>query len=147
MTNDKEKLLKELQNLIKDAKTPECPTFFNDERLQDAFKEPVTDPEGYCDPIPAIWNDYGYGKDADGVLFISSKSATIESRLYSKYLDCEALVWDSAKQRLLYYAPDPENPKVAFKGSLWQFAKRLKPEYEDCISLRDIYLSCSIMKA
>ena len=142
MPIDKESILKQLQEMAQNAKVPEYPKFFDDERFEDAFLVPETDEEGYCDPIPAIWNDYGYGKDADGVLFISSKSATIESRLYSQYLDCEALVWDSANQRLLYYAPDPENPKVAFKGSLWQFAKRLKPEYEDCISLKDIYLSC-----
>lgn len=139
MAIDKEELLKQLQEMAQNAKAPECPKFFEDERLEDAFKAPVCNEEGYSECIPAIWNDYGYGKYEDGTLFITRKSASIGSNLYSKYLDDEALVWDSFKERLLLYIPDPEEPRMAFKGSAWQFAKRLKPEYEDYITLRDVY--------
>ena len=127
--------------MAQNAKVPECPKFFDDERFEDAFLVPETDKEGYSESIPAIDGDYGYGIYSDGVLFITSKSASLETRLYSKYLDSEALVWDSICERLLLYVPDPTEPRIAFKGSLWQFSKRLKPENEDCISLKDIYLS------
>lgn len=139
MTIDKDKMKKEFLEMTKDAKEPVCPEFFNDERLEDAFKKPVTDENCECESIPVIWNDYGYGKDDDGVLYINSKSAPIKSNLYSKYLDEKALVWDSINKRLLLYIPDSENPQIAFKGSNWQYAKRLKPEYEDYINLRDVY--------
>ena len=140
MTMDREKLRKEFLEAVKNAKAPECPEFFNDERLEDAFLISETDEDGYSEAIPSIWSDYGYGKFPDGVLFITKKSAMIESNLYSKYLDKEALVWDSFKERLLLYVPDLEEPRMAFKGSSWLFAKRLKPEYEEFFSLRDIYL-------
>ena len=121
----------------------ECPFIFNDELLEDAFKFPELDENGYSDSIPTIWNDYGYGKDEDGVLIITRKSASIGSNLYSKYLDEEAIVWDSINERLLFYIPDPEEPRMAFKGSAWQTAKRLKPEYKYDLALRDIY--CELM--
>ena len=139
MTTDKDKILKQLQEVAKNANPTEYPSILNDERLEDAFKEPIADENGCCESIPAIWNDYGYGKYDDGVLFITLKSATIKSDLYSKYLDSEALVWDSVNERLLLYLPDPKEPRMAFKGSRWQFAKRLKPEYDDYITLRDVY--------
>ncbi len=139
MAIDKDNQKEQFLEKVKNAKVPECPSFFNDERLEDAFKTPVTDDNGECEPLPVIWDDYGYGKDNDGVLFINSKSASIKSNLYSKYLEKETLVWDSVNKRLLLYVPDHESPKMAFKGSHWQFAKRLKPEYEDYINLRDVY--------
>ena len=138
MTTDKDKILKQLQEVAKNAKPTEYPSILNDERLEDAFKEPIADENGCCESIPAIWNDYGYGKYDDGVLFITLKSATIKSNLYSKYLDERALVWDSVNERLLLYLPDPKEPRMAFKGSRWQFAKRLKSEYYNC-SLIYIY--------
>ena len=139
MAINKDEILKQLQEMVQNAKVPECPAILQDERLEDAFKEPIYDKEGRSEEIPAIWNDYGYGKYGDGTLIVTLKSATIYSNLYSNYLDEEALVWDSGKERLLLYIPDPEEPRMAFKGSSWQFAKRLKPEYEGHIILRDIY--------
>ena len=139
MAIDKDKLKEKFLEMAIEAKEPECPSFFNDERLEDAFKTPVTDANGKCEALPTIWNDYRYGKDDDGVLYINSKSAPIKSNLYSKYLDEKALVWDSNNKRLLLYIPDQENSRMAFKGSNWQFAKRLKPEFEDFISLRDVF--------
>ena len=127
-----------LQDMAQKAKAPECPAILQDERLEDVFKTPVYDKDGYSEELPTIWNDYSYGKYDDGTLIITLKSASISSNLYSKYLDEEALVWDSVNERLLLYIPDPEEPSMAFKGSSWQFAKRLKPEY-DILSLRDIY--------
>lgn len=121
------------------SKGPVYTDFINDERLEDAFKEPVTNEDGECIQIPAIWNEYVYSKDDDGVLIIDKKSANIKSNLYSKYLDEKALVWDSINKRLLLYLPDQKNPQMAFKGSNWQFAKRLKSEYEEFITLRDVY--------
>ena len=146
MPLDRDKLLKQFEEMITNAKEPTTPDFLNDDRLEDAFLTPETDNEGYSPEIPAIWNDYGYGKYPDGVLFITLKSASIKSSLYSKYLDEEALVWDSIKERLLLYVPDPEEPRMAFKGSAWQFAKRLKPEYDEFMSLRDIYEEYLVIK-
>ena len=140
MAIDKEEIIKQLQEMAKNAKAPECPKFFEDERLEDAFKTPVCNEEGYSEPIPAIWNDYSYGKDEDGVLILTSQSASIVSRQYSMYLDEAALVWDSNQERLFLYVPDPDQPKMAFKGSSWHFAKRLKPEYRISFALKDVYL-------
>ena len=135
----KDEMLKQLQEMAQNANVPECPKFFKDEMLEDAFMEPVTNENGECEPLPAIWNDYGYGESDDGVLFITPKSVSITSNLYSKYLDEKALVWDSNSERLLLYVPDDNQPRMAFEGSSWLFAKRLKPEYEDYITLKDVY--------
>ena len=72
----------------------------NDNRLEDAFKSPVCDENGYAEQMPAIWADYGYGQTKDGVKILTKRSAKTASTLYSKYLDEEALVWDSSKQEL-----------------------------------------------
>ena len=137
---NEEKMKEQLMELAKNAKEPVCPEILNDDRLEDAFKTPVCDEGGYSESIPAIYNDYGYGQYPNGVKILTLKSATLETRLYSKYLDEEALVWDLAKEELYLYVPDPDGPKVAFKGSRWQFAKKLKPEYSE-FSLVDIYLA------
>ena len=142
MAINKDEILMQLQEMVQNAKAPECPTILQDDRLEDAFLTPETDNDGYSPEIPAIWNEYGYGKYPDGVLFITLKSSSIKSNLYSKYLDEKALVWDSNNERLLLYVPDPSEPRMAFKGSSWQFAKRLKPEFEDYITLRDVYYEC-----
>ena len=78
--------------------------------------------------MPVVWVDYGYGQTQDGVKILTKRSATTASTLYSKYLDEEALVWDSLKQELFVYVPDAECPAVAFKGSSWLCAKKLKTE-------------------
>ena len=130
---------KELTELTRNAKDPVIPKVFDDERLEDAFKVPIYDENGYAESLPAIYGSYGYGQYPDGVKILSLRSASLETRLYSRYLDEEALVWDSVKEELFLYVPDPNGPRVAFKGSNWQFAKRLKPEYKDFISLRTIY--------
>ena len=136
---DVESLRNRFLEMAKNAKEPTCPDFLMDERLEDAFKEPVRDEDGCVAPLPAIYNEYGYGKYRDGVKFLTLKSASLQTNLYSKYLDDQALVWDSEKEELFLYVPDPAGPNVAFKGSRWQFAKRLKPEFEDHITLRDVY--------
>ena len=100
----------------------------NDDRLEDAFKTPTCDENGYAEQMPVVWADYGYGQAEDGVKVLTKKSAKAASTLYSKYLDEEALVWDSSKQELFVYVPDAECPAVAFKGSSWQYAKKLKIE-------------------
>lgn len=139
MAIDKEEIPNRLQDMGSNIQTPDCPAFLLDERLEDAFRAPACNEEGYSEPLPTIWKNYSYGEYQDGTLFITLKSASINSNLYSKYLDEEALVWDSINERLLLYTPDPEKPRIAFKGSNWQYAKRLKPEYEDYITLRDVY--------
>jgi hypothetical protein len=78
--------------------------------------------------MPVVWADYGYGQTLDGVKILTKRSATTASTLYSKYLDEEALVWDSSKQELFVYVPDAECPAVAFKGSSWLCAKKIKTE-------------------
>ena len=119
------------------------PNFAHADLLEDAFKTPVVDAEGRSESIPVIWEDYSYGETEEGLLTISSKSAKTTSTLYSKYLDEEALVWDAHHQRLLIYIPDPKNPKVAFKGSGWTCAKKLKHP-ENILGLEDVYMQTSI---
>lgn len=136
---DREKLKEQFIEMAKNAKEPAYPEILNDDRLEDAFKTPECDEEGYSESIPAIYGDYGYGMYPNGVKFLTLKSASLETSLYSKYLDEEALVWDSVKEELFLYVPDPDGPKVAFKGCRWQYAKKLKTEYS-MLSLVDIYL-------
>lgn len=133
-----EKLKEDFLEMVKNAKEPTCPDFLNDDRLEDAFKQPVCDQDGYAESIPTIWEDYKYMIDSDGIKIISAPSALIKSKLYSKYLDVRSLVWDSAKEELFLYVPDLQQPKVAFKGGRWIYAKTLKPEFVD-LSLKDIY--------
>lgn len=139
MAINKEEILKQLQEMVKNAKAPESPKFFENERFENAFLEPEEDEEGYSESIPAIWHDYTYIEQTNGVKVITNSTAKINSNLYSKYIDTEALVWDSYDNILLLYLPDPENPKMAFKGSRWNFAKKLKKEFADQ-SLEDIYV-------
>lgn len=110
----------------------------NDDRLEDAFKTPTCDENGYAEQMPVIGTYYGYGQTSDGVKILTKKSAKAASALYSKYLDEKALVWDSSKQELFMYFPNTECPTVAFKGSCWQYAKRLKSEYSH-LNIDDIY--------
>lgn len=115
------------------------PEFAYANLLEDAFKTPVVDSEGHSESIPAIWDDCSYDETEEGILTISSKSAKTTSTLYSRYLDEEALVWNTNKQRLLLYIPDPQNPKMAFKGSGWTCAKKLKGQ-KSIIGLEDVYI-------
>ncbi len=138
---DKDKLFQEFIEKVRNAQAPACPAILKDERLEDAFKKPETDDEGYSESLPTIWEEYGYGQKKNGVLVITLKSASMASNLYAQYLDEEALVWDYNKERLLLYLPDPSQPKMAFKGSSWQFAKKLKPEFEGIFTLEEIYLA------
>lgn len=118
------------------------PVFAHEDLLEVAFKTPVVDEEGRSESLPTIWNDYSYGETEEGILIITNKSAKIASTLYSRYLDKEALVWDANKQRLLLYIPDPQNPKMAFKGSGWTCAKKLKKNNH--IDLAEVYLESII---
>ena len=138
MTIDKEKIIQMFQEKAKNTKAPGCPRFFEDVRLEDAFLNPEVNDEGYSEDIPGIWNDYSYIEQDNGVRLITTANSRVITNQYSKYLDTDALVWDSYKERLLIYISDPENPKMAFKGSSWLFAKRLRPEFAD-LSLEDIY--------
>ena len=115
------------------------PVFAHADLLEDAFKTPIVDEEGRSESLPTIWNDYSYRETEEGILIITNKSAKIASTLYSKYLDEKALVWDATKQRLLLYIPDPQNPKMAFKGSGWSCAKKLK-SHNGPLDLADVYL-------
>ena len=110
----------------------------DDVRLEDAFKPSKCDENGYANQMPVIHSNYGYGLTPDGVKIITKKSAIIATNLYSRYLDEEALVWDSAKEELFVYIPDVECPNIAFKGSNWQYAKKLKSEYSD-LSIYEVY--------
>lgn len=139
MPFDRDKLFEQFKEMGANAKEQICPDVLNIEELEDAFKCPECNDQGEAEPIPVIGKGYGYGQYNDGVCFLSARSASIVSSLYSKYLDERALVWDSNKEKLFLYEPDPQNPKVAFKGSSWIFAKKLKAEYEEYITLRDVY--------
>ena len=117
---------------------PSLPEALNDERLENAFKSPECDEQGYAPSIPSIWDSNSYGQTADTVKILSLKSARSASGLYSKYLDEEALVWDAAKNELFLYVPDEKCPTIAFKGSRWLCAKKLKPIYRD-LNIYDMY--------
>lgn len=115
------------------------PAVLDDPRLENAFKTPAYDEEGRSENMPAISTSYSkYGFTDDCIKIISLPSATICTSLYSKYLDVPALVWDIAEKELLLYWPDTENPCIAFKGSRWACARKLKAEYAH-LSIKDVY--------
>lgn len=139
---DLEEIKKLLQEAIDSYVEPTIPeALANDERLEDAFKEPICNEEGVATTMPSIWDSNSYGKTRDGILVLSLRSATIASECYSRYLDEPALVWDAAIQELFLYIPDNDSPAVAFKGSRWLCAKRLKLEYYiiDDLDIHDVY--------
>ena len=132
----------ELKNEILSQMTqpaPELPAALSDERLEPAFKTPVWDEKGYSDPIPAIWGVDRYAKYPNGVLMLDSSCATVASRLYIRYLNGPALVWDAACNQLYLYRPRPDSPKLAFKGGRWMWSGKLKPEFAG-LSLEEVYL-------
>lgn len=63
--------------MAQNAKVPECSKFFEDERLEDAFKTPVCNEEGYSDPLPTIYNDM----------------VMVKTRTVFSFLPLEALLW------------------------------------------------------
>ena len=137
---NKEEIIAKLKEAATNAQEPVCPEVLLDERLEDAFKISSVDEEGYSEEIPIVWQDYSYGKLPNDILVIMRRSSTFSSRLYTKYLDEKALIWDQYKERLLLYLPDGEDPRMGFKGSTWWFAKKLKAEYEPTYTLEQIYL-------
>ena len=131
----------ELKNEIINQMTqpaPELPAALADERLEPAFKTPVWDEEGYSDYIPAIWGVDNYVELPNGILSLDSSCANIASRLYSRYLDEPALVWDAAFSQLYLYRPRPNSPELAFKGGRWTWSGKLKPEFAG-LSLEEVY--------
>lgn len=122
-----------------EMRMPDCPAPLTDNRLEDAFKSSEYDEFGYSDSIPAISGYYISIDRPDGIETISAKSAVIESRLYTTYLDEKALIWDYARGKLLLYIPDEKKPRTAFKGGTWWYAKKLKQEFEDKYTLEEIY--------
>ena len=134
-----EEIKQEFLEKVTNVEVSSIPTaLLDDERLEDAFKAAECDEEGYSPNMPCIWDSSSYGVTDNGVKILSLRSASISSGLYSRYLDEEAIVWDAAKQELFMYVPDTECPTVAFKGSCWQYAKRLKSEYSH-LNIDDIY--------
>ena len=120
---------------------PTCPAvLMDDPRLEDAFKQPEEDENGYSSPIPAIWYATLPEIEDNEILYITSAHAGVVSNLYSKYLDEEAIIWDAGREKLFFYKPDPKQPRLAFKSGMgmW-FAKKLKPESAN-LSLKDIYI-------
>jgi hypothetical protein len=112
------------------------PDALNDPRLEYSFKSPdCREPE----MLPAIWKDYGYEETADGVKIISAKSAKIASDVYLHYVDEETIVWDADRKEMFLYIPDMENPRLAFKGTSWICARKLKDEYSH-LNLYDVYM-------
>ena len=128
---DSEEIKKILIDKVNYSTEPVLPEALNDVRLEDAFKSPIYDEQGYAPCMPAIVDSNICHNLPDDVKAISYLSATLTSELYSKYLDEEAIVWDNATQELLLYIPDKSHPAVAFKGSRWQYAWKLKKEYWD----------------
>lgn len=125
---DIEEIKRMMLEKIQNSTEPVLPEALNDERLEDAFKEPEYDEKWHAPSMPIIWDSSRYGETADGVKILSLKSARTASSLYSRILDEEALIWDAAKQELFLYVPDEKCPNVAFKGDSWLCAKKLKIE-------------------
>ena len=119
------------------------PEALNDGRLEDAFKSPECNEDGFAPSMPAIWNSCSYGQTSDGVKILSLRSASIASDLYSHYLEEESLVWDAAEQELFLYIPDEKCPAIAFKGSCWLCAKKLKMENRN-LNIYDVYKEISL---
>jgi hypothetical protein len=126
-----DEIKKLMQEKVQDITESFIPEALNNERLENAFKSPECDEQGYSPSLPAIVDSNIYHNLPNDVKAISYLSATLKSELYSKYLDEEAIVWDTATQELLLYIPDKKHPAVAFKGSRWQYARKLKKEYLD----------------
>lgn len=124
---------------VSSSMAPVIPDALNDERFEDAFKEPTYDEQGYAPNMPCVWDSNSYGLRPDGIKILSLRSASIASSLYYRYLDEEAFVWDAAKQELFLYLPDEECPAVAFKGSSWLCAKKLKFNYWMDLNIYDVY--------
>ena len=97
---DIDTIKKMLTDKINSSVEPKLPEALNDECLEDAFKTPEYNEEGYASSMPGIWDSNSYGKTPDGVKILSLRSARSASGLYSRFLDKEALVWDAAKQEL-----------------------------------------------
>ena len=139
METIKETVKKMLMDKIGSLKEPILPEALNDERLEDAFKEPECDEHDQAPLLPNIWNSNRYGKTADGVKIISLKSASSASGSYARYVDEEALVWDDVEQELFLYVPDKSCPAVALRGGRWLCAKKLKLNYWLDVSIYDVY--------
>lgn len=137
---DIDTIKKMLMEKVNFSEKPFLPKALNDERLEDAFKFPICNEEGYAPCMPAIWNSRRHGKTSEGVKVLSLRSALTAPRLYSKYLDEEALVWDADSRELFLYIPDEKCRTVAFKGGCWLCAKKLKSEYMMEFSIYDIYV-------
>lgn len=135
----KDNLILFQENVVKDQQNEDLSQIFEDDRFQDAFKIPQYDKEGYSKSLPAIWSNYGFGRHDNGVLYLTLKSAHVLSRLYSRYLDVRSIVYDNVNKRLFIYEPDESCPEMAFKGSAWERAVVLKPEYEGSITLEECY--------
>ena len=140
---DIDTIKKMLADKINSSVEPKLPEALNDERLEDAFKTPEYNEEGYASSMPGIWDSNSYGKTPDGVKILSLRSARSASGLYSRFLDKEALVWDAAKQELFLYIPDEKCPAVAFKGGSWLCAKKLKQENLH-LNIYDVYKELQI---
>ena len=133
-------ILEQAKERLVNAKPPTLPAIFmEDSRLEDAFKVSEMDEKGYSESIPSVLYSTLSPIEEGEFLYITSKVAMIESRLYSRYLDEEAIIWDGGREELYFYKPNPEQPKLAFTSGqgVW-FAKKLKAEYADQ-SLEDIY--------
>lgn len=114
------------------------PKALNDERLEEAFKTPKCDENGYAENIPIIWaSSYKYGVMDDEIKILSYESAHVTSNLYTNFLDEEAVVWNASQQKLFLYIPNSKHPKLAFKGD-WSYAKKLKNKYSH-LDIRDVY--------
>ena len=111
----------------------------DDPRLEDAFKHPICDEQECADKLPIISKHYTYGELPEGIKILSCKSAKISSCRYTRYIDEEALVWDSTQKELFLYIPNIEHPRVAFKGSCWIESWKLKEEYQH-LNLHNIYM-------
>ena len=130
------------EQLIAKMETAPRPTypddFMNDPRLEEAFKEPETDENGYSDSLPSIWFSTLPEMEEAEILYITPDLAMTESNLYSQYLDEKAIIWDAIRKEYFFYKPNPGHPQMAFKGEMGAWiAKKLKPEYADQL-LEDI---------
>lgn len=74
---DKDLLKEKNIEVAKNAHKLAYPVILTDDRFEDAFKKPIPDENDYCEFIPAIWNDYEYGKCGIQPTSVSSYTSQI----------------------------------------------------------------------
>ena len=131
MKNVREKANKEsLMQRVAKTSAMEC--------LENAFKEPEVDNDGYAkETLPVVWNPCPTYMLENRCVVAASKLTTA-GNLYTQYVDEACIIVDEYQSRLLLFLPDMDCSAVAFKGGGWS-ALRVKPEFKMFLNLVNLY--------